>query len=563
MLKRRLEKMTMKKKLNFGFGVVVALMILIGIFNLINLGRMYSGFTYYIHDVQKAKDKVASCRLSTNIIGRNIREMALNEDAGADAAYKAKIEEQSEVLKTSIIELESMGGVPEELLKRYETELQNWMTIADGILAKLEAGDLQGARDAIINDCAPALQKSINTSKDIAAETDRIAQQELKENTMSVILSVSVLFIFVLLALIMALRISNIISKMILVPIYKIIEVSKAMSSGHLRNDLDYNSEDEIGEAIQYLREAFTVLGGYMDDMVRTMTEFSNGNFNVQSQVEWKGDFVLLSDSLAAFKKSMTETVKNLQVVAVQVSSGSDQVAASSNDLAQGATDQAAITEELAATASGVMNQVAKNAENAKDISTRVNGLGENIVRGNGKMQEMVESMNEIYESSNEISKIIATINDIASQTNLLALNASIEAARAGEAGKGFAVVADQVSLLAAQSSEAAKESTTLIEGSVNAVTKGMGIASETAKHLEDIAEKSRVITEEVNGIAVELEAQITAMNQIDEGILHINDVIQTNSATSEECAAASQEMNNQVNVLEEMIRSFKIEEFG
>lgn len=563
MLKRRLEKMTMKKKLNFGFGVVVALMILIGIFNLINLGRMYSGFTYYIHDVQKAKDKVASCRLSTNIIGRNIREMALNEDAGADAAYKAKIEEQSEVLKTSIIELESMGGVPEELLKRYETELQNWMTIADGILAKLEAGDLQGARDAIINDCAPALQKSINTSKDIAAETDRIAQQELKENTMSVILSVSVLFIFVLLALIMALRISNIISKMILVPIYKIIEVSKAMSSGHLRNDLDYNSEDEIGEAIQYLREAFTVLGGYMDDMVRTMTEFSNGNFNVQSQVEWKGDFVLLSDSLAAFKKSMTETVKNLQVVAVQVSSGSDQVAASSNDLAQGATDQAAITEELAATASGVMNQVAKNAENAKDISTRVNGLGENIVRGNGKMQEMVESMNEIYESSNEISKIIATINDIASQTNLLALNASIEAARAGEAGKGFAVVADQVSLLAAQSSEAAKESTTLIEGSVNAVTKGMGIASETAKHLEDIAENSRVITEEVNGIAVELEAQITAMNQIDEGILHINDVIQTNSATSEECAAASQEMNNQVNVLEEMIRSFKIEEFG
>lgn len=563
MLKRRLEKMTMKKKLNFGFGVVVALMILIGIFNLINLGRMYSGFTYYIHDVQKANDKVASCRLSTNIIGRNIREMALNEDAGADAAYKAKIEEQGEVLKTSIIELESMGVVPEDLLKRYETELQNWMTIADGILAKLEAGDLQGARDAIINDCAPALQKSINTSKDIAAETDRMAQQELKENTMSVILSVSVLFIFVLLALIMALRISNIISKMILVPIYKIIEVSKAMSSGHLRNDLDYNSEDEIGEAIQYLREAFTVLGGYMDDMVRTMTEFSNGNFNVQSQVEWKGDFVLLSDSLAAFKKSMTETVKNLQVVAVQVSSGSDQVAASSNDLAQGATDQAAITEELAATASGVMNQVAKNAENAKDISTRVNGLGENIVRGNGKMQEMVESMNEIYESSNEISKIIATINDIASQTNLLALNASIEAARAGEAGKGFAVVADQVSLLAAQSSEAAKESTTLIEGSVNAVTKGMGIASETAKHLEDIAENSRVITEEVNGIAVELEAQITAMNQIDEGILHINDVIQTNSATSEECAAASQEMNNQVNVLEEMIRSFKIEEFG
>ena len=47
--------------------------------------------------------------------------------------------------------------------------------------------------------------------------------------------------------------------------------------------------------------------------------------------------------------------------------------------------------------------------------------LGQALIESNGKMQEMVVSMNEINDASHEIDKIIATINEIASQTNLLA----------------------------------------------------------------------------------------------------------------------------------------------
>lgn len=232
-------------------------------------------------------------------------------------------------------------------------------------------------------------------------------------------------------------------------------------------------------------------------------------------------------------------------------------------DLAQGATDQTAITEEVSATLTGVSDRVAQNAENAKDVSLQVEELGAEIINSNGKMQEMVDSMGEINASSREISKIIATINDIASQTNLLALNASIEAARAGEAGKGFAVVADQVSVLAAQSSEAAKESTVLIETSVKAVKKGMVIADETAQQLESVVTGSKTITVEVNGIAEALEDQITAIGQVRGGVERINDVVQTNSATSEECAAASQEMSSQAEHLEGLIRKFKVATFS
>ena len=174
-------------------------------------------------------------------------------------------------------------------------------------------------------------------------------------------------------------------------------------------------------------------------------------------------------------------------------------------------------------------------------------------------MQEMVEAMDEISNTSQEIGNIIAAINDIVSQINLLALNASIEAARAGEAGKGFAVVADQVSLLAAQSAEAAKESRDLIETSVSAVERGKVIADETAKQLEQVVESSKAATAEVYKIAVALEADAATMTQINQGVEQINSVVQTNSATSQQCAAASQEMSDQAGTLEQLIKSFKI----
>ncbi len=89
-----------------------------------------------------------------------------------------------------------------------------------------------------------------------------------------------------------------------------------------------------------------------------------------------------------------------------------------------------------------------------------------------------------------------------------------------------------------------------------------MVIADQTATQLEDVADNSRTITEQVGNIADTLETQTTAIHQINEGIEQINDVVQTNSATSEECAAASQEMSSEAENLRELIRKLQVAKF-
>ena len=388
------------------------------------------------------------------------------------------------------------------------------------------------------------------------------ASGNLSSTTAIFIIGIILIIAFVGLAIYFSKMLGTKIVQSIIEPLIEIEKVTKEIAAGNLHCEIDYRAKNKIGELAHDLRKSVSVLASYVDDISNSMDEFSKGNFAVEPQVEWQGDFKGIRDSFVEFEKSMSTTVKSIQRVADEVANGSQQVSESSNGLAESSTEQAAVTEELTATITNISEQVAKNACNAEDISAKVKNLGGEIAIGNEKMQEMVQSMNEISEASQEIGKIIATINDRSAQTNLLALNASIEAARAGEAGKGFAVVADQVAVLAAQSSEAAKESSQLVETSVKAVEKGIIIVDETAKQLENVVAGSDAITKEVNEVADALGAQNDSFDQINEGVDQINNNVQNNSATAQECAAASEEMSGQAEELDGLIRKFKVAKF-
>ena len=559
---KKLAQMKLKKKLNFGYKIVIGIMIVSGIFSMAGMGILYSNLNNYVNGSQRADTAVKMCIIDVNIAARNIREMALSGDEKAYEGYRSTTEKELNEIGNELETLKETGLIEDELYKQYEEALTAWGKVGFEIMDKIEEGDNEAAREQIMEECVPALDKVLEISTDIDEVTDGLKEDAINTSRIMTVGCIALVVVFIAGAAILATRIGRYIVNSIVEPLRQIKNVASELSEGNLHSHLEYTSVDEMGDLAESLRNSISTLSSYVDDIGRAMKQFSSGNFDVQPQVEWKGDFIGILDSFMDFERSMADTVKGIQRVADQVADAAEMVSASSTDLAQGATDQAGVTEELTATVENVSEQVAENAESAKVISRDVENVGVEIINGNEKMQQMVESMNDIDESSKEISKIISTINDIASQTNLLALNASIEAARAGEAGKGFAVVADQVSVLAEQSAKAAKESTLLIESSVRAVEKGIVIADETAKQLQNVVEGSREITEKVNKVADVLEHQAESINQINEGIEHINDVVQTNSASSEECAAASQEMREQATTLEGLIRKFKVAKF-
>ena len=554
-----LEKMHLKERISYGYRKVIKMMLISGALSVVIIGVLFANMLNYVERVQQADTAVKICRLNVNSAARNIREMALNSDKSTYDSYEQNVEDQLAEVDTELKALKGTGMVSAELYKEYSDSLADWGTIGYSIMEQIKSGKINEATAAIINECTPALDKTVEIGKRLDDVTDQARNRAVRITVILAVAGIGVVVICLILAFVLAKKTAERVMETILVPLHQIEDVAQELTEGNLHSTLEYHSEDEIGRLAHSMRKSIRILGSYVDDIDRAMKQFSEGNFDVQPEVEWKGDFIGILNSFMAFEKSMAETVKGIQHVSDEVFEGAEQVASSSSDLADGATNQAAVVEELTATVENVSEQVAQNSKTAKEISGRVDELGNSILDSNSKMREMVDSMNEINVASKEIDKIIATINEIAAQTNLLALNASIEAARAGEAGRGFAVVANQVNVLADQSAQAAKESSMLIETSVKAVEKGMVIAGQTASKLEEVAESSKTITEEVANIADTLETQTTEIYQINQGIEQINDVVQTNSATSEECAAASQEMSNEAENLRGLIQKFKV----
>ena len=559
--KKKLENMHLKERIDYGYRKVITMMLISGLLSVVIIGVLFANMMHYIENVNAADQAVKICRINVNAAARNIREMALNEDTSSYDNYEQTVKRLLSEVDSELQILKKTEVLSDENYEEYSAALTDWGEIGYSIMEKIKNGDDENATDAILNDCTPALNKVVEIAIKLDEITDKASSQTVRNIVVCTVAGFVVIIVCLIFAFTLTRKTSKRVLETILEPLHAIEDVAMELTEGNLHSTLEYHSEDEIGRLAHSMRKSIRILGTYVDDIDRSMKLFSEGNFDVHPEVEWRGDFVGILNSFMAFQASMAGTIKGIQNVSDEVSGAAEQVASSSNDLADGATNQAAVVEELTATVTGVSEQVEKNSQSAKGISVKVDELGNAISESNGKMHEMVDSMHEISDASKEIDRIITTINEIASQTNLLALNASIEAARAGEAGKGFAVVANQVNVLADQSAQAAKESATLIETSVKAVEKGMVIAGQTAAQLEEVAENSKAITTEVANIAETLETQTTEIKQINEGIEQINDVVQTNSATSEECAAASQEMSSEAESLREMIRKFKVAE--
>ncbi|MBC3796576.1 methyl-accepting chemotaxis protein [Acetobacterium tundrae] len=342
-------------------------------------------------------------------------------------------------------------------------------------------------------------------------------------------------------------------------PINVASETLNELSQGNLSITMDGDFKGDNGKIKADLNNTIAFLKRYVDEITNTLQEMSQGNFNQEITTDYQGDFQAIKNALNDITTKLSTTMSDINIAADQVKIGSQQISDGGQALSQGTTEQASAIEELTASIEEVAGETKKNAVNANQANELANTVRSHAVSGNEQMSDMVTAMVEINDSSKSISKIIKVIDDIAFQTNILALNAAVEAARAGQHGKGFAVVAEEVRSLAARSAAAAKETTGLIEGSIDKVETGTKIADQTAESLRDILNQIEKVTTLVGNIAQASNDQASEIAQITQGIEQVSQVVQTNSATAEESAAASEELSGQAELLKQMVGAFKI----
>ena len=347
--------------------------------------------------------------------------------------------------------------------------------------------------------------------------------------------------------------------KYVVKPLLLVTDNVQPLQEGRLALNIEYASKNELGQLARTLEDSMGRVHEYVDDINRIMGELAQGNFDVTTSVPYIGDFRSIEESLNRFTTALSQAMDNINQAENRVSSHAEQLSSGAQALAQGATEQASAVQELYATVDDLSKSAGRNAKAASDAQDNARLTSRQVSLSSEQMEEMVSAMADIADASEQIGRIIATIEDIAFQTNILALNAAVEAARAGSAGKGFAVVADEVRSLASKSDEAAKATKGLIENSIQATHRGSRIVGEVSDSLKKALELVMQSNTAISGITDAIAQEAESLSQVSEGIGQISSVVQTNSASSEESAAVSTELFDQVHVLEDQTKRFRL----
>lgn len=298
-----------------------------------------------------------------------------------------------------------------------------------------------------------------------------------------------------------------IVSKLIVKPLKKMVNVIEAFSKGN--TDVNTDVRTMVTES-RNIRDSATNFKGALREALGAVKMAS----------------LVLKDSIDDVR---AKTVDNTDKVN-QINTAISEISQTSQNVAQNAQDITEQTITLSDKIDILFKNVAELDKSAGLIKTNNENAAAQMSIVMAAAQSSVDSVDGIAEkiqetnlAIDEISKCVSVIEEISSQTNLLSLNASIEAARAGEAGKGFAVVAEEIRHLSDSTAESAQEIKQIIEKVVKLSEATVDYANKVVKTTE---EEQQNISDTQQQFAILSDAVTNSLDNIYD-IKNVTDILE------------------------------------